>query len=174
MRTGYYIYDRAAHVSEVDCQKWARWIETGNDAAKHSWVGMAQVVTTFPGKRDWAGVVQFMATAVGPGRYIWKPGFSVCFVMDLDGSDVEEAQYCKGGLEQGEAMHARVLARRRCKDLENNGQGVETSIIGELMMDLVRDRLMAPKGFKHSSRPLHHAGLLRFYGRGQRLASLQG
>ena len=125
MTTAYYIYDRMAHVSEIDRQKWARWIETGNDAAKHSWVGMAQVVTTFPGKRDWAGVVQFMATAVGPGRYIWKPGFSVCFVMDLDGSDVEEAQYCKGGLEQGEAMHARVLARRRCKDLENNGQNVE-------------------------------------------------
>jgi hypothetical protein len=110
MTTRYYIYDRAAHVSEVDRPKWARWIANGNDAVKHSWVGMAQVVTTFLGKRDWAGVAQFMTTAVGPGRYIWKPGFSVCLVMDLDGSDVEEAQYCTGGLEQGEAMHARVLA----------------------------------------------------------------
>jgi hypothetical protein len=41
MAIKYYIYDRATHVSEVDRQKWARWIANGNDAAKHSWVGMA-------------------------------------------------------------------------------------------------------------------------------------
>jgi hypothetical protein len=164
MTTGYYIYDRAAHVSKVDRQKWARWIENGNDGAKHNWVGPTQVVTTFLGKRDWAGVAQFMTTAVGPGRYIWKPGFSVCFVMDLDGSDIEEAKYCTGGLEQGEAMHAKVLAsvRRRCKEGEhNNREATNTNRISDLTMGLVRD------GFRQAlSTPavlLRHAALLRSY-----------
>jgi hypothetical protein len=49
MATRYYIYDRAAHVSEVDRPKWTRWVKKGNSASKHNWVGMTQVVTTFPG-----------------------------------------------------------------------------------------------------------------------------
>ena len=68
--TRYYIYDRPEHVLEVDRQKWTRWIENGNDAAKHNWAGMTQVVTTFPGagERDWAGMAEAVTTALGAGR----------------------------------------------------------------------------------------------------------
>ena len=165
--TRYYIYDRPEHVLEVDRQKWTRWIENGNDAAKHNWVGMMQVVTTFlgAGERDWAGMAEAVTTALGAGRYIWKPGLSVCSVVDLDGGDVENPQVCEGGLEQGEAMHARVLAsaRRRCKEREKTGQEAEKSILEALMFKMVRDGLVRPIGYSHSCRPLRHAAFLRVY-----------
>ncbi len=167
MATRYYIYDRAAHVSEVDRSKWRRWVEKGNSASKHSWVGMAQVVTTFPGasKRDFAGMAQELATTLGAGRYVWDPGISLCFVMDLNGEDVEEPQCCNGGFEQGEAVHARTLAnaRRRYKERENNSQEAENSNISAMMMDLVRNGQIVPIGFVRCSRPLRHAALLRRY-----------
>jgi hypothetical protein len=63
-------------------------------------------------------------------------------------------------------MHARVLAsvRRRCNGREHNGQEAANNIISELAMGLVRDGLMVPRGFKHSTRPLRHAALVRSYG----------
>jgi hypothetical protein len=165
--TRYYIYDRPERVREVDRQKWASWIENGNGAAKHNWVGMVQVVTTFlgAGKRDWAGMAQAVTTALGAGRYIWKLGLSVCFVVDLDGGDVENPEVCAGGLEQGEAMHARVLAsvRRRCKEREKTGQEAEKSIWEAMMFEMVRDGLVRPIGYSHSRRPLRHAAFLRAY-----------
>jgi hypothetical protein len=165
--TRYYIYDRPEHVREVDRRKWARWIENGNSAAKHNWVGMAQVVTTFPGagKRDWAGMAQAVTTALGAGSYIWKPGLSVCSVVDLDGGDLENPELCGGGLEQGEAMHARVLAsvRRHCKEREKTGQEAEKSIWEAMMFKMVRDGLVRPIGYRHSCRPLRHAAFLRAY-----------
>jgi hypothetical protein len=168
MATRYYIYDRAAHVSEVDRPKWTRWVKKGNSASKHNWVGITQVVTTYPGasKRDFAGMAQALATTLGAGRYVWDPGISVCFVMDLDGDDVEEPQLCNGGLEQGEAMHARTLAiaRRRCKERENSGQEAESSnMMAERMMASVRNGKIVPIGFMRSSRPLRHAAFLRSY-----------
>ena len=166
--TRYYIYDRPEHVREVDRQKWTKWIVNGNGAAKHNWVGMVQVVTTLPGagKRDWAGMAHAVTTALGPGRYIWKPGLSVCSVVDLDGGDVENPQVCDGGLEQGEAMHARVLAsvRRRCKEREKTGQESEKkSTIGSQMSLAVRKGIVRPIGFTHCRRPLRHAAFLRTY-----------
>ena len=158
--TRYYTYDRPAHVREVDRQKWALWIENGNGGAKHNWVGMTQVVTTFPGagERDWAGMAQAVTTALGAGRYIWKPGLSVCSVVDLDGGDVKNPEACAGGLEQGEAMHARVLAsnRRRCEEREK-------SFWEAMMFEMVRDGLVRPIGYRHSCRPLRHAAFLRIY-----------
>ena len=165
--TRYYIYDRPGHVREVDRQKWARSIENGNGAAKHDWVGMTQVVTTFIGarKRDWTGMAQAVTTALRAKRYTWKPGLSFCFVMDLDGDDVEEPQCRKDGLEQGETMHARVLAsvRRRCKEREKTGQEAEKSIFEAMMFEKVRDGLIRPIGYSHSCRPLRHAAFLRTY-----------
>jgi hypothetical protein len=165
--TRYYIYDRPGHVREVDRQKWARWIENGNDAAKHNWVGMAQVVTTFlgAGKRDWAGMAQEVTTTLGAGRYIWKPGLSVCSVVDLYGEDLDDPEACDGGLEQGEAMHARVLAsvRRRYKEREKTGQEAEKSFWEAMMFEVVRDGLVRPIGYRHSCRPLRHAAFLKTY-----------
>ena len=86
--------------------------------------------------------------------------------MDLDRDDVEEPQLCNGGLEQGEAMHARTLAiaRRRCKERENSGQGAESSnMMAEMIMASVRNGKIVPIGFMRSSRPLCHAALLRSY-----------
>ena len=154
-------------MSEVDRQKWARSIGNGNAAAKHNWVGMTQVVTTFigAGKRDWAGMAQFITTAVGAGRYIWKAGLSVCSVVDLYGEDLENPELCDGGLEQGEAMHARVLAsvRRRCKEREKTGQEVEKSFWEAKMFEMVRNGVVRPIGYSHSCRPLRHAAFLRTY-----------
>ena len=87
--------------------------------------------------------------------------------MDLSGEDVAEPQCCNGGLEQGEAMHARSLAiaRRRCMERENNGQEGENSnmSVSAVMMGLVRDGQIVPIGFRRCSRPLRHAALLRVY-----------
>jgi hypothetical protein len=122
---------------------------------------MTQVVTTFPGasKRDFAGMAQALATTLGGGRYVWDPGISVCFVMDLDGDDVEEPRLCNGGLEQDEAMHARTLAlaRRRCKERENSGQEAESNnMMAERMIASVRNGKIVPIGFMRSSRPLRY------------------
>ena len=168
MMTRYYIYDRAEHVCEVDRQKWTRWIENGNDAAKHNWVGMTQVVTTFPGagERDWARMAQAVTTALGAGRYVWKPGLSVCSVVDLDGGDVENSELCDGGLEQGEAMHARVVAsvRRRCKEREKTGQESEKSTIGLTNEPRRAQRSSAPDRLYATAAALCcHAAFLRTY-----------
>jgi hypothetical protein len=127
MAPQYYIYDRAAHVSEVDRLKWTRWVEKRNSASIHNWVGMAQVVTTFPGasERDFSGMAQLVTATLGAGRYVWDLGLWLGFVMNLDGDDLEEPQLCKGGFEQGEAMHARALAiaRRRRSGEEQYERG---------------------------------------------------
>jgi hypothetical protein len=166
MTTRYYIYDRAHHVSEVDRLKWTRWVEKGNSASKHNWVGMAQVVTTFlgSGKRDWAGMAQALAT-LGPTRYIWKPGLSVCFVVDLYDVDVQDPQICAGGLEQGETMHAKMLAsaRRRFKEREKTGQEAKKSIFEEWLAEAERDARICSHGYRHSRRPLCHAALTKTY-----------
>lgn len=167
MTTRYCIYDRADHVSEVDRPKWTRWVKKGNSASKHNWVGMVLVVTTFPGagKRDFAGMAQALTTTLGAGEYVWDAGMSLCFVMDLDGEDLEEPKYCTGGLEQGEAVHARtlVIVRRRWKEGESSRQEPENSSVREMILDLVRIGKIAPIGFKSCSRPLRHAALLRSY-----------
>jgi hypothetical protein len=165
--TRYYIYDRREHVREVDRRKWTRSIENGNGAAKHNWVGMTQVVTTFieAGERDWTGMAQAVTTALGAERYIWKPGLSVCSVVNLDGGEVENPQVCDGGREQGEAMHAKVLAsaRRRYKEREKTRQEAEKSILEAMLFEMVRDGRVRPIGYRHSSRPLCHAAFLRVY-----------
>ena len=165
--TRYYIYDRREHVREVDRRKWARSIENGNGAAKHNWVGMTQVVTTFlgAGERDWTGMAQAVTTALGAERYIWKSGLSVCSVVDLDSGEVENPQICIGGIEQGEAMHARVLAsvRRRYREREMTAQEAEKSIWEAMMFEMVRGGLVRAIGYTHSCRPLLHAAFLRAY-----------
>ena len=88
----------------------------------------------------------------------------MCSVVDLEGGDVENPQVCDGGLEQGEAMHARVLAsaRRRGKEREKTGQEAEKSIL-EALFKLVRDGRVRPIGYSHSCRPLCHAAFSRVY-----------
>jgi hypothetical protein len=110
-------------------------------------------------------MAQAVAEALGAGRFIWKPGLSVCSVVDLDGGDVENPELCDGGLEQGEAMHARVLrsVRRRYKEREETGQEAEKSIWEAMMFEVVRDGLVRSIGYCHSRRPLRHAAFLRVY-----------
>jgi hypothetical protein len=89
----------------------------------------------------------------------------VCSVVDLDGGDVENPELCDGGLEQGEAMHARVLAsvRRRYKEREKTGQEAEKSVWEAMMFEMVRDGWVRQIGYRHSRRPFCHAAFSRAY-----------